>query len=1440
MPLFNQARFGAHRFGSYLGSATIRVAKLPLGAGGFVAQDRSINGVVVEGIDMLPSSEMLKKLESSVSMFELKAYIQDNLGRWVDFTDRAQVNGRNQLKKIGRISFSADSPQGNIRQRLGNLVMDDSDDFWSRPFPPTLYATYDENWNWLGDQTYQATFSLSQNGYQSVLYRHRIAVRARFRMNESDVASLFTMGVFLIDGVSRDSSTKTVEVRLTSLEFPLVEADANKVKDGYSWYENRPGSFLVKELVRSVYTDTNNLVPATYEIDEVVHYPVPSIDSTGWANVHFGRPPEQTFEVEGAGYETTPEWNKPDGRKSKAIGVHEITSGTLSVTAGSKTVTASSAWTGTISPGDVLTIPREFTSGDGGSSQHFGYYEIESADAGAKTILLTETVRGSTDESSLKWCVNRMFVGVGRDIYFYSQAMDEWYHVAQVPTQGYEVVRIWHNTNDSSYPMYAVALKRSESDGALTYTMQIARFKWNGNATAPTVDYVSYAIPDVMFGEYAQWEPQEITTAPKHRIGCWDMPGIDAEPPLPLLFDQYLTSAYKHDVNIYKNTSYTEAIDSGNMDDTLVIAGPHQGYVGPGYYSMAIQHQTTPDEPSGGVRISLGQDGFLLYMDGWGTNGAILYAKHDRSGGDLVVSSSGYYQWSVKYILLSSMPTSSTDEVTVSMGVDWGLELCNLAVPTCGVSVGTTEFIVGLLFRQTSYYYGHFWYGDQSTGAWKEWDGMVGPNALDQNKIPIELAHINNKTYTVLVDIGDLYGTGVFYEIGAMDKVTQYHGTLGSQFPRKIENQRVRPFGLTHMTIYDTQGAADEEKVFYIESSTGRVRYMDANATPETGPTIAEEHSAMTGETFSLSNVIGSTNTKELYWISSPQPGYTLWDRAEGSFNLSRWGYFVPARVELADFKDRKVWASIGHIAEKVQCLYGFHPDGNFFFKKKPVHSNSVHTFTNVGANQIARIAVDEGFGEIINSAQRTPSRLTTPPMEITWDLSPDSKYDEGDSRHGIEVFHANNESRNIKLVCVEGGRIAERTDDDDSTPKNIEAKFSYEVLDGSIDDSLSVAFNRADGVVYLSTLPEMVYGATITLFGENQEQVQDEDENIDEISGSSRIGYVLRDATQTQMELSEAIDNTTAIIPLQLNGGGTVNLASSLGNGHTLTPGGVLAMGDFSTGTNIEYVQILEVQSEAIVVGRAVNLTRGAPVSHASGEQLALLNMGSAVFLRYGDDLSENYDASFTGFPLFVIGDRVSIENPNTGFISAAATVNPNSTSTELHGNRFFVPIEETFIEVGGSGTAYSTGIHLKFAYGASRDIEPEFHSGDIIRINCPGLKLAKDAGISHSYVDMPSVKKYSKRDSRTGDDNPFINDQEAKWIVRRDVEDNRHPKYTFTVQTVMVPWIRPCDTIYVQSPEVLPNHTEHQELCYVSSVGYAPQTDGLMEVVARAVEPY
>tara|TARA_Y100000310_G_C20694909_1_gene824918 strand:+ start:237 stop:2189 length:1953 start_codon:yes stop_codon:yes gene_type:complete len=649
----------------------------------------------------------------------------------------------------------------------------------------------------------------------------------------------------------------------------------------------------------------------------------------------------------------------------------------------------------------------------------------------------------------------------------------------------------------------------------------------------------------------------------------------------------------------------------------------------------------------------------------------------------------------------------------------------------------------------------------------------------------------------------------------------------------------------------------------FIESNTGLVKTHPMDSYEETGDpsqppfTSLTQFSANSTEFSTITPMVWLEKIKHAFWITSPSPSATRIENLTGKHYLAKWAPTYPARIEFADFEGMDAWTAIGYLAEMANCRYGFNPDGTFFFKSRPRHRKSSYTLTTVGANKIAAIAKERGQKEIVNTASRVPSRSVVGDIKAHIEITSASEYgkDPDDStttiRHGVEVNQQDLVRKSIVLTCIQGGAVAEKTDTD--AQKRKKAKFKFKVTEPKIETILRSAYSAGSYILNTENADGVRLGSAVTVsdsvntsigtvglkvaFGTATTDVM-ETHGLADV-GTNTEGQAFNsgdatfpiDASQNYIEVRKHNTNT----PHTDGGIDLTQDVQYLGRG--LKFGDVIAVGDLTrqgADTRLEYmtIQSIDATSDRIYVVRNSQFDEG-PIKHRHDEDIYLIRNGSEIYLNAALDDSQTYS----------LGDEVKIDSPINDKDSMLFPTNIFDDSfvfSDRYDVAEFQPIRDEFTPIGGNNTPYATKVDLRLSMeNTTNNDKCKFSEGDQIRIECQGLILDQDTASTQSATASLSVSKWGKRESQLND-NPFANALRAQWTAMREVRDSKDPRYTFKVSTLLAPWINIMDVITLQDEEVLPQSKQFSEICYVTSISFNPQTNGLMDVTLRAIDSY
>ncbi len=191
--------------------------------------------------------------------YEVKIYVRNNSGTYVDFT--SHFTGK--LLGLDTISHQAEGPYGQPVTASLKLTLDNSDRYWSKAAPA------------------------GSTGYAPWAGRY-----VQVRLKVAEVAAEANLATFRIapNGIQTDLSSEAT-IQLEPLTETLDRIDAEEIKQGQNWYQFRPWTFLVEELIRTEFGDitAGGVLPASYEIpsDARVTFPDGSKHLSAW-----GKPPQ--------------------------------------------------------------------------------------------------------------------------------------------------------------------------------------------------------------------------------------------------------------------------------------------------------------------------------------------------------------------------------------------------------------------------------------------------------------------------------------------------------------------------------------------------------------------------------------------------------------------------------------------------------------------------------------------------------------------------------------------------------------------------------------------------------------------------------------------------------------------------------------------------------------------------------------------------------------------------------------------------------------------------------------------------------------------------------------------------------------------------------------------------------------------------------------------
>lgn len=1449
MPKFGTALFGRFKFGTYVrpGSSLPGAPKMADGSfssrgyyllhggaakvlepGGTILTNF---GTFIRGIDV--ASRALKDaVASALTSYNLKVYLQDasSSPKWVDITDHVQWRGRNQVISIGSIEYSCERPIGALQQKMSNLVVSNVDGFWNRPWVESntnnttdkIKATYDSNWNFLSESNATTTWYLSQNGQQTALYHHKIAVRAEFAIKGGTVEAA-TLGVFLLVKKECNGEAETASLTLAPLSSVLTEGnEAEAVKEGAGWYRNRTPKFLIEELLKEKFADSSYALPDDWNIEDIIDYDVPLSGRDRWVASHFGRPPERTIDAT-VDPDGVAEWEADQIKIATAISIWEYgnnsdTLGTISVTPGSTTISGTSTeWENADQPprvGDAFIIPKEFTDDDGGSAlENDGRYYI-TAIGGDTDITIDRPVQGTAAESELTYSIVRLYIGVQDTLYEYNVSTDTYFKLGSIDDTNMYIAHIWHNTADATYPIWGVALSyMTEQDDAVTENMRFFRFRWDSGIV--DFDIWGTGTPLTCFsGQWTIRESDYLGPGGGYKVGHFD--GLCEHTPITILFPQYLVTARSVAsvlLKVYEGTDLTTDVSDSDT--------PKFNLVKRAFISPVSHYHISNANNAINPRYSMGQTGFLVFQPNYGTNGAIAFCRTSLPTIDSNADPNNAPDPTYSYYFLDLSQSDPDDsdnipnetQITAGNFTISGTDYDSGYMPTSACADPDNESVYIAVSKFTQ--------NNLSTDPLET--SVLAITDFDNSTVSE-----NQKLWGAGVDPCDSFiqemvatSLNIFVNVIALEDVYNYYILKDNYFPHIILGWNIATGIGT--TIHDSKsmyqglckvdiGAeSPTQKIFVQIPTEGRILYLDDTITDQSddggspATTVSSDPAIELDSYLYRGQIASSQNIKELYWISAPVPNFTLGDRIEGRFYLCKWSPTYPARIDLADFSGQSIWEALSNVTEVVDARFGFRPDGTFFFKRKPKHETSIYTFSNVEESRVLSFSMNDGTDDIVNEAIRIPSIVKLADSEVSLQLTTNSKAE----NYSLEVVQLTEKSTSIKLQCIEGGIISR-------------AIWAYTIWYGISNTNLRLQYTANSYSLILDDIGDIVYGSLITVSGVDSSNI--------EITDTTRAGHVL-EYNGIDLVLNESVQIDEDILTFDSGSYPALNSTAADDISHIVSSGDIIIVANIGSELNYEYMYVIAVNSATIQVSRGAN-SISKPVIHNANEKIILLRNGHTIF-TFSALATRNRS----------IGDKVSLEHPDESVWSKRFFHDPADTSSTTPSSyNTWTGLNGAFITIGGANAPHCTGIKLKLTWidpnDGSSASDNEFSIGDIIRITCPGLVLEEDPASLRIFSDMGSQATWKKKtdDAKS----PYLNSTTAKFSVYNKIQNEANPHYRFTAETILTPWLQQLDVVDIQDPTLLPRASEKKVAAYITNINFDLQNRGLQTLQLRSTKAY
>lgn len=219
---------------------------------------------------MAYSTKTVATIKNPSVSIEVKVYIRDSNRKWVDFSSRISSR-QNLLSSIGNVTLSSEQRAGtrSFLSTITSIEMDNSDGFWTKPFPTNLTTTDGST----------ASFTSSYGGSRTALTNNWL--RLTFVISDGSSVSENVGATYIIRGYKNQLMAGKTILKVESFDQALKRRDASIVKDGDTWYQNRSIDFLVRELLKLEFgAENSGDLPNTFQIQTDVSIENPDGERT--------------------------------------------------------------------------------------------------------------------------------------------------------------------------------------------------------------------------------------------------------------------------------------------------------------------------------------------------------------------------------------------------------------------------------------------------------------------------------------------------------------------------------------------------------------------------------------------------------------------------------------------------------------------------------------------------------------------------------------------------------------------------------------------------------------------------------------------------------------------------------------------------------------------------------------------------------------------------------------------------------------------------------------------------------------------------------------------------------------------------------------------------------------------------------------------------------
>lgn len=1331
--------------------------------------------------------------------YNIKVFIADKNGKYVDFTDFLKRRGVDKLVDISSIKHATESKAvgGVFLSTMGDLKMNNADGFWDDPdkWVGTMKTTDGSTAQW----------NYSKNGREVNLQKSRVKVTVETLLDDGTVRE-DDIGTFEIADVATDGSGYA-SIKLVSLANALKKIDAAKVRDGKKWYESRPVVFLMKELLKLQFADSSGNLPDDFSFPDVIS--IPTFDGSRVFSV-YGRPPE---------WDGT-EWRE-DGLTCRAL----VWSYDDIVGKGLFLGCDNELWFYQIETDTYTKI------GEVDSSENIKRLWINTADsnkiigaawADPSSTSKTTTVRlieydGSTFSSGDT--ISDVFTGE----YSYRDG-DE----IEVWTDGTKYFESRYlGTFTSEYKKYAAIQPDTSTEYTVTHLSDLDSY-YGG-----TQNYSSDITKSEQCGENLCIP---FSQRPKKLYSEDTIQWIKS-------VDSLSGGTIGHDYSIvpYRDDGYS--ISTQFSVGYYIVETTTNDEVD--YYGVPLDRSAKPFD----LRFSLGQYGCIEFLDIY-DSGGIFYATINDSTDNV----------SYKIYRIGALSTTTLasdykiDSVTFQATCCATFEDNVYIGGICWDDVGTTdaksyivkfaniETITGTSTNSTASYTTLY----DSSNPFKTW--MVGKTAYNLtdgcSEVITSVASDGSYLKTLIMAsswdsgdsyrIGDVTTTSLLYEsTGDTDNIYRtfldmkyIEAPAGSDylFISYLNRDKLGTGQFGGVAMHSTSASSNtltnvwetssiptriavgesvvegyfttDSGVLYKYTSGGTVSIQDSgNPFLDGEPNVSSNLCVVPFDELSAVDTERSNRTEDaIFFVTAPYfPNETQETARIGKYSLIKFDSYLSDRIELAQFEGMSVWDALTNLANiAVGYVIGFDANGAFFMTSKG-NSNYTTTLTissDEVTNNLVSLSKDRGLSDVLNYIKLVPSivRVADVKKELYLMARTD---DEGKTAVAVDDIFVDSTVKyaiNLRLICTREGAV-----NNTYTSLSDSPLFKYQIYESTLEVRTVGSASAGDNTI---TVASTFRGGESAFNSDDTPNFIDNAVNV--------YDFITIIDSDTQNEQNIKITNIS---------GNVLTLEDALDY-------------DVPSGSMLEVIH-------SPYTDEGIQSWSDEGVGSAS-----VATTGTTVYINSIEYLATYTVISNSEGTLSRITDIGDWSDSNSGY---TLTVTPAiSFSADETIKAYYSPSKDTKAEYSYFQISQS-GISLKIEPNASNIAKVNFMKGDRITIISDGLILEKSEQSTQIAQDMTSQSLYGKIEF-SGEVSKFITRYHARHFARKICLDYKDPHYVLTVTRKLYPLLRFVDSnglvrIKIYDKKLFKKY--YEVITYPRSIEHNLKT-GKTTMILRAVSAY